>query len=148
MPNAAGRRTRKMAAQAAPTTNETENGVKVTSTLNIGELAIEELGDYEFTRQGAGRKREPSQFDDYVNDWVGTTRRIPVEDTDQGNDVIKQLAKACDYRNRGLEKRIETMDGQLYVVFKVNEEKAKRERKPRDVESVADVDRVDAAETE
>lgn len=147
MPNAAGRRTKKMAAQTAPTTDQ--NGVKVTSTLNIGDLAIEELGDYEFTRQGAGRKREASPFDDYVNEWVGTTRRIPVESTEQGNEVIKQLAKACDYRSRGLEKRIEEHEGVgLVVVFKVNPEKAKRERKPRDVESVSDVDRVDAAETE
>lgn len=153
MPNAAARRSRKAATQVAET-NNTQNGVTVTATLSAGDFVVEELGeDYQFTRQGAGRKRTPTPFDDLVNEWAGAgTKRIPVEDETQGNEVIKLLAKACDYRSRGLDKRIEDMDGQKYVVFKINAEKAKRERKPRDESDsenvVTDADRLEMAETE
>lgn len=149
MVNAAARRTRK--AQSKPTTAvENENGVKVMSTLTIGDLVVEELGDYEFTRSGAGRKREPSQFDDAVNDWAGgPTRRIKADDEDHATEIVKQLQKACEYRNRGLEKRTETEDDQLYVVFRINEEKAKRApRKPRGVNETPEYDAVENAETE
>lgn len=154
MPNAAARRSRKATPASTPA-EQKSNGVNVVSTLTAGDFQVEELGDYEFTRAGAGRKREPSVFDDLVQDWAGQgTRRIPVDGDEAAKDVIKALQKACEYRNRGLEKRTEEMDGQLYVVFRINPEKATRA--PRKNKNAADVDtseefsedRVDAAETE
>lgn len=147
MPNAAARRTRKA---TASTPNES-NGVNVVSTLTAGEFQVEELGDYEFTRAGAGRKREPSPFDDLVNDWAGQgTRRIPVADEDEGKEVVKALQKACEYRSRGLDKRVEDMDGKLYVVFRINPDKAKRApRKGKEDGSQESLPELaDAAETE
>lgn len=141
MPNAAARRTRK-ANPVAETANETETGVKIMSTLTAGDFAVEELGDYEFTRTGAGRKREPSPFDDLVNEWAGqATRRIPVANQEEAQEAIKLLQKACEYRSRGLNKRTEEMDGQLYVVFRIDTEKAKRApRKPRETDSAEAVE--------
>lgn len=145
MPNAAARRTKK-----ATTSTPQTNGVNVVSTLTAGEFQVEELGDYEFTRAGAGRKREPSPFDDHVQEWAGQgTRRIAVADEDAAKDVVKALQKACEYRGRGLEKRTEEMDGQLYVVFRINMEKAKRApRKGKDENQESLPELVDAAETE
>lgn len=149
MPNAAARRVRKAQTQSATTTHE--DGPTVMSTLTAGDYTIETLGnDYEFTRAGAGRKREPSVFDNTVEDLVGKgTQRIPnLTSEAQANDVVKQLQKACEFRNRGLEKRIENVDDEYVVVFRVNEEKAKRApRKPK-AEGEVDASAVDSAETE
>lgn len=147
MPNAAARRARKTSPVAATPVVDTPetDGVNIVSTLAVEDFQVEELGNYEFTRTGAGRKREPSPFDNHVQEWAGQgTRRIPVEDEDAAKDVVKALQKACEYRARGLEKRVEDMDGQLYVVFRINNEKARRApRKNREA-----VDFVDSAETE
>lgn len=145
MPNAAARRTKK----ATASTPET-NGVNVVSTLAVDDYQVDELGDYEFTRQGAGRKREPSPFDNHVEEWAGKgPRRVRVSSEEEGKEVIKALQKACEYRERGLEKRIVEMEDGLAVVFQVNEAKAKRApRKTRGESAATDGELVDAAETE
>lgn len=110
-----------------------------TATLKAGQFDIKPLGDFEFTRQGAGRKREASIFDDSVDALVGQgPQQVPVADAEEADYVVKQLAKACEYRNRGLEKRVvDTKEGMI-VAFTVNEAKAKRApRKPKSVEESA-----------
>lgn len=143
MSNATARRARKAAQTAA------QEGPIVTATQSIGNFVIEELGEYEFTRQGAGRKREASPFDDAIDGWVGTgTRRIPVESEEDGKEAVKLLAKSAEYKNRGLEKRVEQDENDnWFVIFKVNAEKAKRApRKGKAEDGVTDA--AEGAETE
>jgi hypothetical protein len=140
MPNAAARRANKNGASS------------MTAATTIGDFEIQDLGeDYEFTRSGAGRKREPSPFDAQVIEWVGRTKRIPVASEEQGRELIKQLQKACDYNGGsgnglGLTKRIEDGDENAanYVVFRVNAERASRA--PR--KNKTDAERLETAETE
>ena len=141
MVNAAARRAKKA--------NNTEEK-DMTATLN--DLGIEELGEeFEFTRSGAGRKREPSPFDDVVDSLVGRPASLKrVSSEEEQAQVIKDLQKACEYRGRGLEKRPVTLeDGTLGVIFKINEEKAKRApRKPKGENETPAADSVDTAETD
>jgi hypothetical protein len=144
MPNATARR----AAKAAK--SHIEDGPTVTAVTDVAGFKIETLGDdYTFTRHGAGRKREPSPFDDVVDTLVGQgTQRIPVEDENAGNECVKLLQKATDYRGRGLEKRVEEHDGAWYVVFKINEAKAKRAPRKSKAEGEDLSDAAEGAETE
>jgi hypothetical protein len=143
MANAAARR-------AAKAKNVAEDGITVTAVTEVAGFEIEELGEYNFTRQGAGRKREPSPFDDVIEKLVGKgTQRIHVADEEAGKVVIRDLQKATDFHKRGLEKRNEPNEetGGWQVVFRVNEAKAARApRKSKAEEAVTDA--AENAETE
>lgn len=138
---------------AARRANKAQKNGDKDMTVTLDDLGIESLGeDYEFTRSGAGRKREPSPYDDVVEMLVGKGTQVKrVADEDEAKTVVKDLQKACEYRNRGLEKRIEVLDdGATAVVFRINAEKAKRApRKPKAESGEApSADSVDTAETD
>lgn len=143
MVNAAAKRVRKASVSAtAPLVDETQSnghqatngGPQIMSVETVDEFEVQDLGDYEFTRQGAGRKREPSPFDSKIESYVGAgTKRIPVPSETRGNDVVKMIQKSADWKGRGLQKRVEAdEDGNWFVIFTVHPEKAKRApRKPK-----------------
>lgn len=139
MPNAAGAAARR--ARKAQTANSNSGAIKVSGTLTAGEFEIQSLDNYEFTRQGAGRKRIPSPFDDVVENLVGAgTQRVPVADEDEAQEVLKNLQKSAEYHKRGLEKRVEQMEDGLFVVFKINAEKAARAPRKSRSEAVEDAE--------
>lgn len=146
MPNATAAAARR--AKKAAATKSNEDGPIVTATQEVNGFTIEALGDYQFTRPGAGRRREPSPFDDVVESLVGQgTQRIPVADEEAGTECVKQLQKATDFRERGLEKRIEQNEGgEWFVIFRVNEEKAKRAPRKVKANGESEGDLTDAAE--
>lgn len=181
MPNAAGRtatKSRKAATNgsnphtvpdATDNTPDTDNNAKdsdmTTATAPTYDIAsIGSLGDYEFKRSGAGRKRVPSPFDEVVETMVGAgTKFLPVADDAAGKTAIEDLQKACNwdrgrsnFKGYGLTKRLTRLDGVegvadgLYVIFEVKATKETRVRKPKanpDAEVPSAVDQ-DAAETE
>jgi hypothetical protein len=159
MPNRAGRQ-----AVKDRKNTETENGDTTVSAPAYDIASIGSLGDsFTFKRSGAGRKREPSPFDELVEQWVGTgTRFLPVADEETGEKAIADLQKACswnrgreNFNGYGLSKRLTTLreeDGVpatgLYVVFEVKAEKERRERKAKTAETAPSPEAQDAATTE
>lgn len=170
MPNRAGRQAvkdRKAETNGTNPNTAQEDTVSAPTTTaptyDIG--SIGSLGSFEFKRQGAGRKRTPSPFDDVVESVVGQgTKFLPVADEEQGKAAIEDLQKACnwdrgrsDFNGYGLTKRLTRLEGVegvadgLYVIFEVKAEKEKRVRKPKSApadQEAPSVEAQDAATTE